>query len=363
MTTRSGLRRYRSTTLVQVLTDEGLTGIGSCSGNGELVEVIVARVIKPLVVGMNPADIDAVWERAYIRGGHKEFGTRGVGVVALSGVDMALWDLAGKSRGVPLYELLGGKRRDRVPVYATALYPEEPAEVAAKARRLAGEGFAGIKIKVGFDLERDIRIVGAVRSELGNEYPLMVDANQGYSNGAALTAARAFAEAGVVWFEEPLFAEDIEGHARLRRAGGVPIAVGENLHTCFAFENFVVRGAIDYLQPDVARVGGITEVRKVASLAMKHGLGLSLHTWGDGVALAASLQLTAALDPCTLPMELDITHNPLVTALLREPMKVDRGTMAVGARPGLGVEVDPTALREFSWTGSEELAVHLQTVR
>src|SRR5919106_2214680 len=153
---RSGVRNSRSTTLIQVHTDEGITGWGSCSGNGELLEVIIAKVVKPMLIGMDPTEIDEIWDKAYVRGGHKEFGTRGIGVVALSGVDVALWDILGKARGVPLYELLGGKCRDKVPVYATALYPEEPTRVTKKARAFAEQGFHGVKIKVGFDLDQDI---------------------------------------------------------------------------------------------------------------------------------------------------------------------------------------------------------------
>ena len=229
---RSGVRNARSTTLVRVETDEGISGIGSASGNGELIELIVAKVIKPLIVGMDPTDIEAIWDKAYVRGGHKEFGSRGIGVVALSGVDIALWDILGKARGLPVYQLLGGKSREKVPVYATALYPEEPAKVARRARAFAEQGFHGVKIKVGFDLDQDIRIVRAVRDELGENFTVMTDANQGYSIDVALKAADAFADCGAYWLEEPLFIEDIEGHANLRERGRTPIAVGENLHTC-----------------------------------------------------------------------------------------------------------------------------------
>ena len=189
---RSGIRSTRSTTLVQVETDERITGVGSCSGNGELVEFIIERVFKPLIVGMDPTDIDAIWDKAYTRAGHKEFGTRGIGVVALSGIDIALWDILGKVRGLPLHQLFGGKCRDKVPVYATALYPQEPAKVAAKARAFADQGFHGVKIKVGFDLSQDVRMVNAVRRELGADFVVMTDANQGYSVEVALQAAAAF---------------------------------------------------------------------------------------------------------------------------------------------------------------------------
>jgi len=358
---RSGVRNTRSTTLVQVETDEGVSGIGSASGNGELIEVIVARVLKPLLIGMDPTEIDEIWDKAYFRGGHKEFGTRGIGVVALSGVDIALWDILGKVRGVPVYQLLGGKCRDKVPVYATALYPEEPEKVAARARAFADQGFHGVKIKVGFDLEQDIRIVRAVREELGKDFTVMTDANQGYSVDVGLKAAAAFAECGAFWLEEPLFVEDIEGHATLREKTKVPIAVGENLHTYYAFENFIVRGAVDFIQPDVARAGGITEIKRITALAAKHNVPVSFHTWGDGVALAASVHLSAALKDCIV-MELDYTYNPLREELLNEPFKVQKGLLTPPDKPGLGIELNPQALERFAFVGAEDLAVRQKTL-
>ena len=359
---RSGVRNSRSTTLVQVETDEGITGLGSCSGNGELIEVIVARVLKPLLIGTDPTQIDEIWDKAYVRGGHKEFGTRGVGVVALSGIDVALWDILGKVRGVPLYQLLGGKCRDKVPVYATALYPEEPSKVAKRARGFAEQGFHGVKIKVGFDLDQDIRIVRAVRAELGRDFIVMTDANQGYTLEVGLDAAAAFADCGVFWLEEPLFVEDIAGHAELREKGGVPIAVGENLNMCYAFENFMIRGAVDYLQPDVARAGGITEIKKIAATAAEHRVPISFHTWGDGVALAASVHLSAAIKECIV-MELDYTYNPLREELLREPLAVQNGCLIPLDKSGLGVELNLDALHRFAFSGTEEIALRQKTLR
>jgi len=358
---RSGVRNTRSTTLVQVETDDGVSGIGSCSGNGELIEIIIEKVLKPLLVGMDPTAIEDIWDRAYMRGGHKEFGTRGIGIVALSGVDIALWDILGKVRGLPVYQLLGGKYRDKVPVYATALYPEEPSKVARRARGFADQGFHGVKIKVGFDLDQDIRIVRAVRQELGKDFIIMTDANQGYSVDVALKASDAFAECGAFWLEEPLFVEDIEGHAILREKGKTPIAVGENLHTRYAFENFIVRQAVDFIQPAVARAGGISEIKKITALAAKHKVPVSFHTWGDGVALAASVHLSAALRDCIV-MELDYTYNPLREELLREPFKVQEGYLIPPEKPGLGIELSQDALRKFAFSGQEDLTLRQKTL-
>ncbi|MGE5304973.1 MAG: mandelate racemase/muconate lactonizing enzyme family protein [Alphaproteobacteria bacterium] len=358
---RSGVRNHRSTTLVKIDTDEGVSGFGSSSGNGELIEFIVAKVLKPLLIGMDPTSIDEIWDKAYVRGGHKEFGTRGVGVVAMSGVDIALWDILGKVRGLPLYELLGGKWRDKVPVYATALYPEEPSKVARRARGFANQGFQGVKIKVGFDLQQDVRIVRAVRQELGKDFVIMTDANQGYAVNVALEASEAFAESSIFWLEEPLFVEDIEEHARLREQGKTPIAVGENLQMRYAFENFVIRRAVDFLQPDVARAGGVTEIKRIAAMASAHKAPISFHTWGDAIALAASIHLSAALKECIM-MELDCTYNPLRAELLRDPLELQGGYLCPPRGPGLGVEVESDALQRFAFSGAEELTVRRKTL-
>ena len=162
----------------------------------------------------------------------------------------------------------------------------------------------------------------------------------------ALAAAAAFEKLGIGWLEEPLFMEDVAGHAELKARTGVPVAVGENLHTRFAFESFMARDAVDVLQPDVARAGGISEVRTIAAAAAERGLAISLHTYGDGVALAASLHLAAALGNSSV-MEFDYNENPLRGDLLREPLEPRNGFMRPPDGPGLGVTLDPEALQRY----------------
>jgi D-galactarolactone cycloisomerase len=353
---RRGVRTSRSALLIEVHTDEEITGVGSCSGNATIIEVILDKVLKPLLIGMDPTNIEAVWDEAYFRGGTREFGARGIGVVALSGIDIALWDIVGKARGVPVYQLLGGARRDRIPVYATALYPEETETVVKNAVGIMAKGFRALKIKVGFDLAQDIEIVSAVRKRLGKDFTIMTDANQGYQIDAAAKAAAAFAELGVAWLEEPLFMEDIEAHAELKKRSRLPIAVGENLQTRFAFQAFMARTAVDFLQPDVARAGGISEIMKIAEVADQYQLPISLHTWGDAVALAASLHLSAALKNSPI-MELDMTHNPLRTELLSRPLEQQDGLMTPPQGPGLGISLNPQALKKYAFAGSEEIAL------
>jgi len=359
---RGGLRAYRSTVLVQVETDEGVTGFGSCSGNGAVLEAAIVEILAPLLVGKEYSHPEEVWEYLYFGAGGRALGSRGIGVVALSGVDIALWDILGKTKNLPLFELLGGASRERVEVYATALYPDKIEREVQRALRFAELGYRGVKVKLGFDLNEDGERLKAVRSAVGKEFPIMTDANMGYELNAALKIVPVLEECGAEWFEEPLFAEDVDGHARLRSRCRVPIALGENLHTRFAFEDFIARGGVDILQPDVARAGGISEIKKLGQLADRHGLPISFHTWGDAVSLAASLHLTAALKSSTV-MELDCSCNPLRTELLMEPLVPENGLMTPPDGAGLGIEIDLQALRKFEFAGKEEVNVRQPALR
>jgi D-galactarolactone cycloisomerase len=352
VTSRSGVRESRTTALVRVDTDSGIHGFGSCSGNGAIVQFILEQVVKPAVVGMDPANIDALWQKLYFGARARQLGLRGIGFVALSGLDVALWDIRGKAEGAPIYKLLSNKPRERVEVYATALYPDENRKVVERALALAELGYRGIKMKIGFDAAGDIERVRAVREAVGTNFPLMSDANMGYDLPTAERAGKALAELGVGWLEEPMFFADAASHAKLKAAAKIPIALGENLHTVYDFEQFIARPAVDILQPDVARAGGISEIVRIAALADSHRLPVSLHTWGDGVALAASLHLSAALKNAIV-MELDMTHNPLRTEILSAPLEPKNGLMAPPDAPGLGIEIDPRALERFAFSGRE----------
>lgn len=359
---RTGIRSSRTALLVEVQTDEGFTGIGSCSGYaGPVIEVIIEKVLKPVLIGKDPLKIEDLWEECYFRAGVKAFGSRGIGVVALGAIDIALWDIRGKTENLPLFKLLTKTPRDKVEVYATALYPDEIHKVVRRARVLADQGFRGVKIKIGFNFTRDMEIVKAVRAELGKDFIIMSDANMGYEIDVALRAVVVLEEFGVAWLEEPLFVEDIEGHAYLKSHSKVPIALGEDLQTRFAFQNYIDRKAVDVLQPNVARAGGISETLKIAAIAAKHGLPICLHTWGDAVLLVASLHLAAALDNCSR-MEYDYTYNPLITELLQEPIVMKNGSMVPPCGPGLGIDLNSEALKKYLFSGNEEISLRQKAI-
>jgi D-galactarolactone cycloisomerase len=357
---RSGLRTYRGTVLVEVETDEGIAGFGSCSGNEAVVEAIIGRALNPILIGKDPLCIDTLWRDNELTRGLESHGSKAIAAIVRGGIDIALWDILGKARNLPIYELLGGKCRESVPVYATALYPEKNSEMVKKAFAFAEKGFSAIKIKIGFDLAQDMAIVKTLRTALGKEFTLMADANMGYGIDEALAASAVLEKCTIAWLEEPLFVGDVENHALLRSRSKIPIALGENLHACSAFEEFILRGAVDLLQPDVARCGGISESQRVAALAAAHGLPVSLHTWGDAVALAASLHLASALNNSPI-MELDCTENPLRAELLKQPLEAQNGVMFPPQGPGLGIELSAAALQKYAYSGGERVVLpHLR---
>jgi D-galactarolactone cycloisomerase len=353
---RSGLRSFRSTVLVEIETDEGIVGFGSCSGNEAVVEAVIGRALKPLLVGKDPLCIDELWRKSDVNLGLEAHGSKAIAAIVRGGIDTALWDILGKARSLPVCELLGGKCRDSVPVYATALYPEAISDVVKNACAFAEKGFSAIKIKIGFDLVQDMAIVRTVRAALGAEFTLMADANMGYGIDEALAAGAVLEKCKIAWLEEPLFIGDIANYALLKSRSKVPIALGENLHACSAFEEFILREAVDVLQPDVARCGGISEIRRIAALAAAHGLPVSFHTWGDAVALAASIHLSCALNNSPI-MELDCTANPLRTELLKEPLEAKNGAMLPPKGPGLGIELSAEALRKYAYSGGERVVL------
>jgi D-galactarolactone cycloisomerase len=357
----AGLKLARQMVLVRITTDTGLVGYGSPSGpyDLEVVRRIVEDVIGPLLVGEPLRDHARLWHQTYKGEVSRNLGNRGVGVAALSGVDMALWDLRGKAAGVPLHELLGGLYHpDGVRSYASSIYwALTPEEAAAQARDWVDRGFTAVKLKVGREPRRDVDRVNAIREAIGDDADLLVDGNQSLSRSAALGMLPALEDAGVYWFEEPLDIDDVEGHALLRRAArAVRIATGENHYTVGAFQPFVQADAIDVLQADVSRAGGITEVREIASLARAHHLQWNPHTFNDILTVVANLHLVAA-SPHPAMFEWDVTYNELMTHLTSEPIEVVDGLLHPPSGPGLGVDIDEEFVAGHAWSGERSIGL------
>ena len=359
--------RVRGALLVEVRTDDGLVGWGEAGAGWEqeAARAVVETMFRPLLLGRNPLDVEVAWQAlhaAMLNGGL----ARGIAVQALSGVDIALWDLAGKALGQPVYRLLGGAYRDRVTAYATGLYYTETRDQTAalvdEARRYVAEGFRGVKMKVGgLTPEADLRNVRAVREAIGPSTFLSVDANQAYNAFTAVRVGRGLEEADVLWLEEPVPFDDLEGYLQVKSALRVAIAGGEALYTRFAFRDFIARRAFDIAQPDVTNVGGLTEARRIVGLASTFGVQCYPHVWGTPVALAAGLHLLAAIPSsptCRSPqpflqepvLEFDRTPNPLREELAEHRFTLTDGAVAVPQGPGLGVEPDPEAIERYRVT-------------
>lgn len=337
--------------LVRITTEEGLVGYGEglTPVGTEAAAVIVKLVLAPFLIGKDPLDTEPIWETLYSTNSSRGY-TRGYQMIAMSAVDIALWDLKGKILGQPVYKLLGGAFRDKVLVYATGLMlTNRVEETVDLARIYYDQGFRAMKLKIGPDEERDFEAVEALRKTFGSELKIMVDANGAYDSTTAIKIGHKYEELNVYWFEEPVPPEDIDGMARVRDRLNMLVASGECEYTKFGFREFFLRKAIDVCQPDVARAGGITECKKIASLAQTFNVHYAPHAWGGAVCIAATLHLVMSL-PNFLICEFDRVPNPLRDKLLLQPLLFRDGYLHVPDKPGLGIELDEETIKKFTMT-------------
>ena len=356
-----GWVRSRSATLVEVLTDAGLIGWGEAFAQGleppEIAAAAIEHALKPLLLGADPLDTEVLWHRMYHA--TRDYGRKGSVVAAISAVDVALWDIAGKAYAVPIYKLLGGAFRSRVEPYATGFYrihgQGEAARLAEEAIRHHESGFRLMKVKLGFGVEDDIACMRAIgRAIEGRDITLMIDTNHAYGRAAALQLGRALADYKLRWYEEPVVPEDLRGYGEMRDKLSMPIAGGENEHTLYGFRELFAAGAVDVAQPDLGSCGGISAARHIVALAQAHGVAVNPHVWGSAVAQAASLQLIAALP---LPhhslfaqepvFEYDRSSHPFRQQLITRPIEQQGGWVTIPSGHGLGIEVDRAVLERY----------------
>ena len=342
--------------IVEVVSEDGLSGWGEVYGPARMSAPIVA-IYGELLAGRDAFATEDIWQDLYAR--FRDHGQKGLAIQALSGIDIALWDLKGRALGLPIHVLMGGPIRTEVRAYATGLYRRERDDHEAYLREEAAgyvaEGFSAVKLKVGFGFGHDVAITKGVRAEIGDGVGLMVDANHAYDAVAAVAYGRAVADLDIGWFEEPVPPEDFGGYAAVKAALPMPIAGGECEFTRFGFRELFGRRLVDIAQPDTCAAGGLSECKKIADMAAAYGVRYVPHCWGTGIAQAAALQLIAVL-PHTPPglfpaepwLEMDRTEHPIRDAILHEPIEHRRGIVAVPNGPGLGVEIDRDALARFA---------------
>ncbi len=347
-----GTMYVRNGMLVEVETDAGITGIGESWVNfpswalSERVATIT-HGLAPLLVGERLDDPRRLWRlcqsKLHLLG--LQWGAVGPVAQTLSGVDIALWDLAGKLAGAPVWQLLGAPQQDTIPAYASGLGPGAAAEQAATA---LASGFSAVKLKLGFGREVDERNLVRVRDAIGSA-TLFTDANQGWSLPEALALLPEIHAAGASWLEEPLPADDPDAWRELRTAAhGLPLAGGENLYGLSQFRRWGQQRLLDVLQPDVAKCSGISAMTEIFATGAQQGLRLAPHYFGGAVGLAASIHVFAALPPeQRVLMEYDVNANPLREDLLTEPLYAGQGKLRVPQGPGLGITLRPGVVEKL----------------
>lgn len=349
--------KTKNAMLVHVDTDEGIEGWGEAYGPAECTKTVVDNLLASQVIGSDPFDTDVLWERMYQR--IEDYAPQGFGVAAMSAIDMALWDIKGKTLKMPVYKLLGGAHRSFVTPYATGLYftKEEgdfvtpSVEEAIKYKEL---GFRGIKMKIALNRKDELARVTAVRKAIGDDIELMVDANHGYSLYDAQWLAHEFEKLNISWFEEPISPHDLKGYADLRTKTCIPLAGGENSFTRYAFHEIINSRAMDIIQPDICCCGGITEAIKISTMAEVGGVTVMLHVWGSAVGLYAALQVMAALPPAPhswkpapMWMEYEQTESPFREQLVVKPIKRVDGKVYISDEPGLGFEINQKTIDQY----------------
>jgi L-alanine-DL-glutamate epimerase-like enolase superfamily enzyme len=346
--------------LVKIHTDAGLVGIGEVDSSPSVAKAIfdasyshtLASGLRHLLLGEDPRDVERLWEKMYR--GTIYFGRRGAAIHALSGADIALWDLLGKATGLPVYQLLGGAYRKRMRAYSSDLMPAAPEDAAFRAAFLRDAGFTAFKFGwggLGQSEAQDVALIAAVRRAVGDENEFMVDIGLCWDAATAIARARRFAEYNLGWIEEPLPPDDLEGYARLADAVDTRIAAGEEQATCYEFADLMDRGRIDVVQVDISRAGGLTEGRRIAQMAHRRNLPCIPHAYSTGVLLAASVHWVAAIPNGSL-VEYTVEESPLATALtgtglLRDPVRAVEGWVTVPEGPGLGIELDEAMVARY----------------
>ncbi|MYE26819.1 MAG: mandelate racemase/muconate lactonizing enzyme family protein [Chloroflexi bacterium] len=351
--------RSRQICLVKVVAEDGSYGWGEGYGPATVVKAGV-EFLSPLVLGEDPLQVEAIWQKMHLRA--LDYARRGVLVAAISAIDIALWDLRGKLLGQPVSVLLGGRRRERVKVYATGMYFVHTDDLIGKlvdeARHYASQGFRALKMKVGLGVATDVKHARAVRAAIGADMQLMVDANHAYSLSEALSFARQIEELDISFFEEPVSPEDYEGYRELRQRSPIPIAGGECEYLLAGFRHLLSNRCVDIAQPDICGAGGLTETKRIAALATAFQTNVLPHSWGTGIAFAAGLHLVSTLDvvPGRLRMpeamlEMDRSESALRENLTHPKFAIEDGRVAVPTAPGLGVDVDPEYLERYARAG------------
>ena len=274
--------RFHGWLIVEIFTDDGLVGVGNAALAPQVTKQVIDLYLKPILTGADPWDSEFLWQHMYRK--TMAFGRKGIAMAAISATDIALWDILGKSSKQPVYRLLGGRSKPRIPVYASRLYSSPLDQLAAEAKRYKDEGYKAMKLRFGWGpndgaagMQRNVDLVRTVRETVSDEIDIMADAYMGWTLDYAKRMLPLLEPFQLRWLEEPVIPDEIHGYAELRRSGRIPIAGGEHEFTIYGFRQLLEAQAVDYIQFDTNRVGGITQARKIAGLAEAHSIPVIPH--------------------------------------------------------------------------------------
>ena len=342
--------------LVKVETDAGITGFGEVDSSplaakGAIegpVSHTLGSSLREIVVGEDPFEYEKIWHQMYHLSRYA--GRRSLFVHAMSGIDLALWDIMGKALKMPVARLLGGGFRTTVRAYASTLFGSSLQATADRAKWCVDQGFTAVKFgwaPMGRDPDYDEALVRTIRDAVGPEVDVLVDAGQCYDTKTAIQMAARFAPYRPYWLEEPLSANNVQGYARLSKGAGIRIAAGEAESDRHSYADLIDRGLIDVVQIDPARVGGLTEAKKIAFAAHDRGRSVVNHSFTTDINIAASLAMLACVPDAPL-VEFCVEESPIRRDLVRNPIAVKDGYAAVPETPGLGVDIDERAAERYA---------------
>jgi len=341
--------------IIVVETDEGITGYGevdTAPGVGKaIVDAYMSHGtcygLREVIKGSDPFDYEQIWNDMWAKTYY--YGRSGPVMHVMSGIDMAIWDIMGKATGKPVHKLLGGSYSDKVRAYASALMPENKEFVKKMVESYISQGFTAIKFgwgPLGYDVHFDIELIKTARQTAGDKVDIMIDIGKRYRLKSALYVAKALEQLNIYWLEEPLPAEDFIGYRRLTESTTLRIATGEEESGRLAFARLINETHVDVIQPDMSRCGGLTEAKKIASMAADQNILCVPHAFKTGVLVAASIQLIAAI-PHAPFLEFSVTESAIRKELLVNPFKQKDGFVEVPQTPGLGIELNPDIIKKY----------------
>jgi len=347
-----GSFRFHGWLIVEVFTDTGLVGLGNAALSPRVTKQLIDLYLTPLLIGRDPFDSEYLWQLMYRQ--TMAFGRKGVAMVAISAVDIAIWDLLGKATGQPVFKLLGGRTKRSIPVYASRLYSQPLDQLAAEAEGYKQQGYQAMKLRFGWGpldgaagMQRNVELVRTVRETVGHEIDVMADAYMGWNLDYARRMLPLLEPFNLRWLEEPVIPDDIGGYAALKAAGRIPISGGEHEHTIHGFRELLDARAVDYIQFDTNRVGGITQARKIQALAEAYSVPVVPHAGQMHNFHVVMASLNSPIAEYFPIVDVEIGNELFWYIFDGEPKAVNGAIDLRDDVPGLGLSIKEDALKNF----------------